>query len=93
MNEFGMDLLWLILLVLLYGFFTLGKTALVALNDRKLEKQAETDGTAKRLVRLLSEPGRFLTVAPTLWPLRRTLLWRRSSSWWPGRAIPGSPFM
>ena len=62
MNEFGMDLLWLILLVLLYGFFTLGKTALVALNDRKLEKQAETDGTARRLMRLLSEPGRFLTV-------------------------------
>lgn len=57
-----MDLLWLILLVLLYGFFTLGKTALVALNDRKLEKQAETDGTARRLMRLLSEPGRFLTV-------------------------------
>lgn len=62
MNEFGMDLLWLILLVLLYGFFTLGKTALVALNDRKLEKQAETDGTARRLMHLLSEPGRFLTV-------------------------------
>lgn len=62
MNAFGRDLFLLILLVLLYGFFTLGKTALVALNDKKLEKQAETEAGARRLHRLLSEPSRFLTV-------------------------------
>jgi putative hemolysin len=56
-----MEILLLILLIALNAFFAATEIALISLNDNKIKQMAE-DGNkkAKKLVKLLGEPSRFL---------------------------------
>lgn len=56
-----MEILLLILLIALNAFFAATEIALISLNDNKIKLMAEEgDVKAKKLVKLLGEPSRFL---------------------------------
>ena len=56
-----LDLLVLALLILINAFFSATEIAIISLNDNKIKKMAEDgDKIASKLVRLISQPSRFL---------------------------------
>jgi putative hemolysin len=56
-----LDLLILLSLILINAFFSATEIAVITLNDNKIRKKAdEGDKIAKKLVRLINEPGSFL---------------------------------
>lgn len=56
-----LNVLVLVVLILLNAFFAASEIALISLNDNKVKAQAEEgDQHAKRLLKLLQEPSRFL---------------------------------
>jgi putative hemolysin len=56
-----LNLLVLLVLILVNAFFAATEIAIISLNDSRIRKQAEDgDPVAKRIHKLLAEPGRFL---------------------------------
>ena len=55
------DLLILIILVLVHAFFSASEIAIITLNDHQMNRDAnEGDQHARRMIKLLKEPSRFL---------------------------------
>src|SRR4029453_3542126 len=64
MNVPVTDLLIIVLLTLLEGFFVAGEIALVSIRRSRVDQLVEEDRPgARRVRRLLNEPGRFLAVS------------------------------
>jgi len=56
------NILFLILLIALNAFFSASEMALISLNDNKIKMMADDgDKKARKLIKLLAEPGRFLS--------------------------------
>ena len=61
MNSIGLMILLQVVLIALNAFFACAEIAVISMNDAKLSHMAaDGDKRAKRLVRLTSEPARFL---------------------------------
>lgn len=57
------DLIIVLIFVLINGFFSATEMAVITLNDNKIRKMAEEGNkTAKRILRFIDNPGRFLAV-------------------------------
>ncbi|MDD4461850.1 MAG: hemolysin family protein [Eubacteriales bacterium] len=55
------DIIVLIVLILIHAFFSASEIAVITLNDNRIRNEAEEgDRQASRLLRLISEPSRFL---------------------------------
>lgn len=60
-SNWGLDLLVLLILVLINGFFSASEFSLVSMNQNKVRKMAdEGSESAKRLLKLVSNPSGFL---------------------------------
>src|SRR5439155_9038706 len=63
-GRLGLDILVLMLLTLLEGFFVAGEIALVSIRRSRVEQLVDEGSSgARRVRRLLEEPGRFLAVS------------------------------
>ncbi len=62
-GKFVIDLLIVLIFVLINAFFSATEMAVITLNDNKIRRMAE-DGnhTARRLLRFIENPGRFLAI-------------------------------
>ncbi len=60
------NIIWVLLLILISGFFSLSEGAVIALSDTKLKKLSEEgDKGAKKLLALIKEPSKFLAIVQT----------------------------
>ena len=62
MNQIPAQLLLQVVLILLNAFFAMTEIAVISLNSTKLKKDAEAgDKKAKKLLKMVEEPNRFLS--------------------------------